>query len=286
MRSAGQEVATPDELESGGVDFAMNEEVANLKERLRRLTQTRKVILHLAPPCATFSRARDRSSKTRLRSAKHPEGLKGVASKVDDANNIAFNAWDLAVWAAELLQAIVTLENPKTSYIWKFLEKERNISPDIFDLPVSPCCYGASYQKHTRVSCWNWQPVKLSKTCSLEGETFTCGQSKSNGHEVLEFGGRSAKDAAAYDPGLCKAWALEMTNFVVADTTTATILKDTTLTSQGRVRRHVSRGADEQGKKERRDAEDKESQAGMRNPADLEKAWPTLWSAMDKVRSR
>ena len=88
-----------------------------------------------------------------------------MASRVEEASEVALNAWDLAVWAADALQAIVTFENPKSSYIWKFIEQDREISPDVFDLHVSPCCYGTSCQKHTHIACWNWQPTKLSKTC-------------------------------------------------------------------------------------------------------------------------
>ena len=66
----------PNDLADGGTDFANDEEVDALKSRLVEWKeQGSRFVIHLAPPCSTFSRARDRSRKTRLRSPEFPGGL-------------------------------------------------------------------------------------------------------------------------------------------------------------------------------------------------------------------
>ena len=102
---------------------------------------------------------------------------------------------------------------------------------------------------------------------------------------VLEFSGASTADAAQYSDGLCRAWALAIAEAVSADTTTAKVIRDSQLVASGRVKRHKTRGADDDNEREVREREDRESQAGMRNPARLEKTWPQLWITMDMVAS-
>ena len=62
MLGKGIRCRGPDEVENGGIDFMQDEEVAKLKEELRTLrTEGATLLLHFAPPCSTFSRARDRA---------------------------------------------------------------------------------------------------------------------------------------------------------------------------------------------------------------------------------
>ena len=122
-RKLGLKVAPPSDLRLGGMDFESKEQVERLKEQLEDWHSSGvKLVLHLAPPCRTFSRARDRCAKTRLRSFNHPEGLATLSgwkkSLVKSQNCIAEHALDLAAWAASR-NAIVTLENPKDSYLWR-----------------------------------------------------------------------------------------------------------------------------------------------------------------------
>ena len=76
MRAAGVTCLPPNDIESGGADFEDSSDVKAVREALRILrTADCRLILHFAPPCHTYSRARDRSEDTRLRSTDHPEGL-------------------------------------------------------------------------------------------------------------------------------------------------------------------------------------------------------------------
>jgi hypothetical protein len=110
-------------------------------------------LLLLAIPCSTFSRARDRSGATCLRSSARPWGLEGLTEAqqaiVNEANTIARQAWDLAVWAAKELKAVVMIENPKTSYLWEFLASiHPSSSPQPWcDYIVSQCRFGTAYRK-------------------------------------------------------------------------------------------------------------------------------------------
>jgi hypothetical protein len=119
------------------------------------------IMLHLAPPCATFSRARDRSWKTRIRSRKFPGGIPGRRHLCREANKIAESAFYLAEWAGKKGIA-VTVENPKNSYLWTFIENT-SIAQDVV---FSPCCFGGKYRKPTRIRCWNWLPTTLDKALS------------------------------------------------------------------------------------------------------------------------
>jgi hypothetical protein len=112
-----------DEVETkGGIDFRQCKEVAKLKVELRdRRTEGATFLRHFAPPCSTFSRARDRAAVTRLRSTESPEGSTDLdayqRSQVTEANEVALQTLDLAIWAAKELSAVITLENPAGSYM-------------------------------------------------------------------------------------------------------------------------------------------------------------------------
>jgi hypothetical protein len=97
----------------------------------------KRLIIHLAPPCSTFSRARDRSSTTKLRSSSHPAGLAWLNKEqelvADEANRIAEHALDFAAWAAKVLGAVVSFENPSGSYIWPFAESLKDLRISSFE---------------------------------------------------------------------------------------------------------------------------------------------------------
>jgi hypothetical protein len=109
----------------GGTDFEIASQVRKVREELRALrTDDLCLAIRLAPPCSTFSRARDRSKATCLRSSSQPEGLSSLSpsqqTDVERANRIARHAWELAEWASKELRAVVCLENPRMSYIWDY----------------------------------------------------------------------------------------------------------------------------------------------------------------------
>ena len=93
--------------------MALRTQVEELKGQLRHhAAQGKMLIVHMAPPCNTFSRARDRSDRTKLRSKECPQGILPDEPSVVLANWIAQNAVDLAVWIYQDLGGWVSIENP------------------------------------------------------------------------------------------------------------------------------------------------------------------------------
>ena len=285
VHDLGMNTDPPDDVQTGGTNFLDKGQVERLKNRLRdRAQASRHLVVHLAPPCATFSRARDRSFRTKIRSTTFPQGLPSCKDKCRKANLIAKRAFELAAWAADELGALVSVENPAKSYLWLLADKFKMAETQYVDVDLDACMFGATYKKPTKLRCWNWEPSKLRKTCSAQEGVYACGRSVAQGHEVLEFGGKSTADAAAYVEGLCAQWALAIADATSTDISRGRPLDEVELAQEGRVKRHRARGEDEATTKERRAQEDSESCAGMRNPADLERKWPRLWETMDKVK--
>ena len=279
----GVPTETPEDLELGGADFSKTDDIEYLKTKLAEHRHAGKhLVVHFAPPCATFSRARDRSHRTRLRSRQRPQGLLGKGLACREANIIARNTLNLAEWCAKELHAAVSIENPRSSYLWSFLEFDPELP--FVDVDFCPCMFGADYYKPTKLRCWNWAPRGLGKVCTLKAGNFTCGKSRSNPHVTLEFGGASTKEAAAYHEGVCEAWAREILAHVKETYNPKSAVATALAHDEGRVHRHAARGGDVLTEKEKRNEEDANSAAGMRNPAAWEKYWPELWSQMAMVR--
>ena len=119
MRDAGIACRQPDDGASGGTDFSVAAQVTALKDELRRRSDEGfRLCIHLAPPCSTFSRARDRRADTRLRSMEHPQGIPPLTEEVKYANAVAKRALELACWANRELGAVASVENPDGSYLW------------------------------------------------------------------------------------------------------------------------------------------------------------------------
>ena len=135
VKRAGMSVLPPDEAAMGGTDFLSASSVDELmdwvkwkiKEKYRlekeHFDETGEVIIvvfHIVPPCSTFSKARDRSWRTRVRSRLNPSGFRPRSLEVRQANVIARRAITLARKAVQELDAIVTMENPDRNYIWQY----------------------------------------------------------------------------------------------------------------------------------------------------------------------
>ena len=280
VAKAGVPTDPPNDLATGGMDFENLDDFERMKKYLAELSASGvRLMLHFAPPCATFSRARDRSWKTRLRSTQRPQGLLGRAAQCRSANVVARRTLDLLEYAVEELGAAASMENPRSSYMWSFLEFNDGLAYD--DFVFSPCRFGASYMKPTRVRCWGWTPTVLDDLCFKQNGAWSCGREQ---HEVLEFGGASTAQAAAYHPEVCRYWAMEVRDFFDQVPTINEVIGEATIHDQGRVHRHRLRGGESESTKERQQREDLASTAGMRNPGDLEKSWPQLWAAMADVK--
>ena len=192
MLKLGVACEPPNDLAHGGTDFASRPQVDLLKAHLRALRISgKRLIIHLAPPCSTFSRARDRSEATRLRSTSHPAGLTWLNPEqwgiADEANLIAWNAFDIAAWAARELDAVVSLENPSGSYIWPWSTLQNEWSEQSFEeAVVSQCLFGAPYRKDTKFRLWNARASGLEHRCTKSAEGHTCGAKQ---HSILAFDG-------------------------------------------------------------------------------------------------
>ena len=83
----------PQDVETGGIDFLNQVELDQLWQSWRdEAAMGKRIYFHAAPPCSTFSRARDRSSTTRLRSSLFPAGLYPGETKTEQRNESARRA--------------------------------------------------------------------------------------------------------------------------------------------------------------------------------------------------
>jgi hypothetical protein len=169
MSKAGVPVRSPDDLAGGGTDFQDKQAVDEVRRELGALvTSGVKLMVHFAPPCSTFSRARNRSGRTRLRSDEFPQGFPRCQDKCHSANLIARNTLDLAEWLVREGKAAVSIENPESSMLWAYLDFDPEL--EMTDVTFSACMFGPPYQKHTRLRCWNWTPASIEhQRCSLVG---------------------------------------------------------------------------------------------------------------------
>ena len=116
VKAAGLRTLTADEASTGGTNFLNAADVERLNDALRRRVRISKrrgrvphlrksrnwqLVVHLAPPCSTFSRARDRSHRTRVRSMRQPSGIRPVSRNIIQANTVARRAAEFAVWAEQ-----------------------------------------------------------------------------------------------------------------------------------------------------------------------------------------
>ena len=195
------------------------------------------------------------------------------------ANIIARHALDVVEFAVSECGAAASFENPQGTYIWAFLDLDPALS--FTDVTFSPCLFGASYRKPTRLRCWGWRPEVLDAQCTRVGGVNACGREQ---HDVLEFGGSSTAQAAAYHEEVCRWWAMEVRDHFSTKPTQKQVREQASRHDHGRVLRHLLRGQDPQSAAERREQEDAASTAGMRNPASLEHTWPDLWAVGADLR--
>ena len=192
---------------------------------------------------------------------------------------VARHTLDFVEFCVRDLGAMASMENPSASYLWSSLAFDPDIAFE--DVIFTPCMFGASYKKPTRLRCWGWKPAVLDSICRTVGGVNSCGNLN---HAVLEFGGASTAQAAAYHPEVCRWWAMEIREALEQIPTSTAVAGSATRHTHGRVLRHALRGPEQESAKEKREAEDQSSSAGMRNPADLEQRWPELWRVGEVLR--
>ena len=96
VKGRGVPTLLPDEVRHGGTTFLLKKEIEQLLDNCRGLLEYgRQLMLHLAPPCSSFSRARDRSAKTKLISSARTCGDE-TCPVTTEGNTLACNAYRFA----------------------------------------------------------------------------------------------------------------------------------------------------------------------------------------------
>ena len=253
------DVIADDPLTMNGTDFTVPSAVETLKERCRRLVEEgASLYFHVAPPCSTFSRARDRSTRTRLRSSSAPQGLDPEEPRTREGNVIARATADIVVYLVNRLGAKGSWEQPCGSYMLPFLDAEGALDAvDRRAVTLHQCRFGAPYRKPT--TFWLFGGLRLpslDKRCTTDD---SCGRLA---HVTLGFGHASTQAAAQYPKQLCWAYASDLRREARRQELARTAHDRVEAVDQGRVKRHVDRGATDKSARERRDEEDLQSRAG------------------------
>ena len=230
----------PQDFGTGGVDFTdLSAVQRTLWSRWRVLRESGfQLFFHVAPPCATFSRARDRAWRTRLRSPAQPGGLYPADARTKEGNLIAYNTALSVVHLVRELDAKGTWEQPAGSYMFRYLEQEGALDGLSWDaLTLSQCRFGRPFKKPTTFLLFGGLSLP---TIDLQCDGFhTCGR---RWHAQLGFGHLPTAPAAEYPRGLCTAYAQGLSSFVHDMGVRLTARERVAVVSEGKVKRHVDRG--------------------------------------------
>ena len=149
VERVGFQVAPPQDLDTGGIDFEDDAQLMDLWESWASLREVGFMLaFHVAPPCSTFSAVRDRSQRTRLRSRLHPEGLDSHNAKTIAGNRTARTTALSFRHLVTQLGAVGTLEQPTRSYMIPFLDKE-GLLLEHDETILHQCRFGRPYKKPT-----------------------------------------------------------------------------------------------------------------------------------------
>ena len=187
-------------------------------ETLEKIRRHRPMWIHMAPPCRTFTRARDGRGPGRLRSDAKPEGW---GPEAEEGNLLALRAEAFAE-EQEKGGRLFTIEHPLRSYMWdlKPFKKRRKEGRGTL-VALDQCAFGASHQKPTGLltngECFH----ALAKRCReapkhthvpLKGKVWD----ETSGSEVWR-----TSLAAAYPEGMCRAMAEAFSRHLFADRPTS-----------------------------------------------------------------
>ena len=249
----------PQDIDKGGADFLDNDQAESLKQIWKHhADQGTRLIFHVAPPCSTFSRARDRSQRTKLRSSAHPEGI--VQNElVKEGNLIAKRTAECVNYLVESLGAVGSWEQPAGSYMLPYLDSLEAISVEREAVLLHHCRFGKPFKKPTVF--WLFGGLRLPSLDRRCTPSSPCGRKE---HVTLGFGQGSTRDAAAYSDKLCRAYALDLLRHTSA---VESAIDRARVHEHGKVVRHLDRGSAVASLREQRDAEDAASRAG---PAEVE----------------
>ena len=259
MSRIGFQTDTPQDIDTGGIDFSCEYQLLKLWEHWKTLRlKGFDLLFHFAPPCSSFSRARDRSTRTRLRSSSAPGGLYPNEPKTSDGNRVARHTAMSIRYLVRELGAKGTLEQPASSYMLPYLDQE-DLLDEHGQVLLHQCRFGRPYRKPTVFLTFGGLELPtLARTCTSE---HSCGRSF---HTQLGFGEGSTCRAAAYPEALCAAYAGAV-HRALGDNlwNNDEQVERLVVTTKGTVERHIDRGSGQPSLRARRAAEDAASHAGL-----------------------
>lgn len=260
-QAVGKHVSTlpPQDLSLGGVDFANDGRVRDLwKEWQHRADEGFKLLFHVAPPCASFSRARDRSVRTRLRSSSSPAGLYPDDPTTHLGNIVAQNT-AASVDFLVSLGAAGSWEQPAGSYMMPFLDSLGALTSTREAVVLHQCLFGRPYRKPT--AFWTFGGLRLpslDRRCTVSS---SCGRET---HAQLGFGGLDTQAAATYPRKLVRAYVSDILTHIRCSCSSSSLssLLQVVTERSGIVHRHADRGGPTISARALRDEEDKAARAG------------------------
>ena len=173
---------------------------ARVAHLLKRIKQRHFWMVHLGPPCASFSIAR----LPRVRSRDHPWGLPNLVGK---AKKLVEDGTYLCLLAIEIALACIaagihfSFENPASSMMWDFPPMRKLLDlPEVFQVTLHYCRYGVDWKKPT---------ILMSNFLPLRRLGLRCNHSAP--HQILRglspTGELWTKVACPYPLELCRAYA-------------------------------------------------------------------------------
>ena len=255
------DVQCDDLFVTNGTDFADEGAVSALYTRCREIAKSHVIFFHVAPPCSSFSRARDRSRRTRLRSSSQPAGFNPEEPTTQTGNRIAQSTAALVTMLVNELGAMCSWEQPLGSYMMPYLDTLGALDQvERRTTVLDQCRFGRPYRKPTAFYTFGGLTLpSLDRRCTPKD---SCGRAQ---HVELGFGKASTQEAATYPPQLCSAYAADLKKAWIKISLAETARDRVVTLDSGHVKRHVDRGTTSLSAREVRDAEDLESKAGCRS---------------------
>ena len=219
------------------------------------------MIFHVAPPCSTFSRARDRCQRTRLRSTSLPAGWYPDDFSTKQGNAIAKNTAYFVDFVLEHFDSAGSWEQPLGSYMFPFLQSSAALKAEPTNtVMLHQCRFGRAFKKPTVFACFGGLRLRsINRQCNA---TSTCGRTW---HQTLGFGHASTAAAAEYPSALCRAYAADIAAHI-RHLSSRTAIDNASVHVDGTVTRHSARGSSAQSLRSIRAAEDAVSRAGVTSP--------------------
>jgi hypothetical protein len=170
----------------------------------------------LAPPCSTFSPARDRTSVIRTR--EHPWGLVGISIKDQikvDIGNRCIQAAIKLITQFDHNGIPWILENPHSSKIWFIAELiQLSNNSNTHTVITDFCQFGTPWRKRTRFLCGN---IDKQDTERINKQCTGCGVCSKSGSKHFQLTGSNkqgipwTRTAMPYPAKLCHGLAHALT---------------------------------------------------------------------------